>query len=259
MIELDNLGFAWPGNGPPVLTDLTLHVAPGEKLVLLGANGCGKSTLLKLLNGLVFASAGLYRFKGREVSRGTFRDRTWSRGFRSAQGLLFQHPEAMLFNPTVREEIGYGPRRLGLEDTESRVRRWARELRLEPLLDQPPYALSGGEKQKVALAAVLAIEPDCLLLDEPVSNLDPRSTGWLVDHLLDTQAAVLVSTHNLSMAAELGTRCLVLDETGRLLFDGPVTDALGDLDLLERANLVHRHRHRHGTVLHAHLHVHDWG
>jgi cobalt/nickel transport system ATP-binding protein len=258
MIELDRLGFAWPGNGAPVLTDVTLRIAPGEKVVLLGGNGCGKSSLLKLLNGLLFPFTGCYRFQGREISRRAFHDRDWSRRFRRSQVLLFQHPEAMLFNPTVRDEIAYGPRQLGLGDEHERVGRWTRELGIGHLLEQPPYALSGGEKQKVALAALLALEPACLLLDEPMANLDPRSTGWLVDHLVDTDATVLVSTHNLSMAAELGSRCLVLGEGGRLLYDGPIRPALGDADLLERANLVHRHRHRHGPLLHTHLHAHDW-
>ena len=258
MIELEGVAFAWPGQAPAAaLAGLSLLIGPGEKVVLLGANGCGKSTLLKMLNGLLFVTDGQYRYQGRTVTRGAFRDRDWSRGFRRDMALLFQHPEAMLFNPTVRDEIAYGPRHLGLDDTDNRVRRWARQLRLEALLDKPPHALSGGEKQKVALACLLALEPGCLLLDEPMANLDPRSSGWLVDYLLDTPATVLVSTHNLSMAAELGSRCLILTADGRLAYDGPVRDALGDLDLLDKAGLVHRHRH--GGVLHAHLHAHDWG
>jgi len=258
MIELEDLGFAWPDGGKRILSGLRLGIAPGEKLVLLGANGCGKSTLLKLLNGLLFPSSGRYLYQGRKVTRAAFRDRPWSRTFRREMVLLFQHPEAMLFNPTVRDEIAYGPCQLGLPDIAARVARWAGELGLTGLLDQPPFALSGGEKQKVALAALLALEPSCLLLDELMANLDPRSSGWLVDHLLDTRATVLVSTHNLSMAAELGQRCLILGEDGRLCFDGPVREALDDLALLASANLVHRHRHRHGRVLHAHVHLHDW-
>jgi cobalt/nickel transport system ATP-binding protein len=91
-----------------------------------------------------------------------------------------------------------------------------------------------------------------------MANLDPRSSGWLVDHLLDTKATVVVSTHNLSMAAELGSRCLILTEQGTLCYDGPVQAGLDDLALLDAAGLVHRHRHRHGGVLHSHLHAHDW-
>jgi cobalt/nickel transport system ATP-binding protein len=164
----------------------------------------------------------------------------------------------MLFNPTVRDEIAYGPRRLGWADAEERTARWAAELRLDALLDKAPFALSGGEKQKVALAALLVLEPRLLLLDEPSASLDPRTVGWLVDYLQDSPATVVASTHNLSMAAEFGQRCLILDGGAGFAYDGPVEPALGDLALLERANLAHRHRHRHGGSEHVHAHRHDW-
>jgi cobalt/nickel transport system ATP-binding protein len=257
MIELQNVNFSWP-NSSGVLNDLTLSLTSGEKLVLLGANGSGKSTLLKLLNGLLFATSGRMLFEGREMTAKAFHDRAWSRRFRQRCVLLFQHPEAMLFNPTVRDEITYGPRQLGLPDVPQRLHRWTDELGLQDVLDLPPYRLSGGEKQKVALASLLALDPDLLLLDEPMANLDPRSSGWLIDHLLDTQSTVVVSTHNLSMAAELGRRCIILDPHGSIRYDGAVEQALNDLELLDNANLVHRHRHRHGRITHSHTHVHDW-
>ena len=262
MIELTGVHLSWPdaaGLPVPALGGIDLRIAAGEKVVLLGANGGGKSSLLKLLNGLVFAERGSYRFDGTALSPRQFADKTWARRFRQRSVLLFQHPEAMLFNPTVREEIAYGPRRLGWADVDERVQHWARELRLGALLDKPPFMLSGGEKQKVALAALLVLEPDLILLDEPTASLDPRSSGWLVDFLLDTPATVVVSTHQLSMAAEFGQRALVLGEDHRLLYDGPIDAALADLDLLVRANLAHRHRHRHGEkgIVHAHLHRHD--
>lgn len=254
MIELDGLSYAWP-DGEPVIENLSLRIAPGEKLVLLGANGCGKSTLLKLLDGLVFPAAGHYRFQGKPVTRAALKDRDFARAFRSAVALLFQHPEAMLFNATVGEEIAYTPRQLGRTADPPR---WAAQLGLDSLLDKPPHALSGGEKQRVALACVLALEPALLLLDEPTASLDPRAAGWLVDYLLGTAQTAVVSTHNLSMAAELGFRCVVLGERGRILFDGPTAAALADIALMEAANLAHRHRHRHGGIEHAHPHTHDW-
>jgi cobalt/nickel transport system ATP-binding protein len=257
MIELSDIRFAWP-EAPPVLDGLSLRVREGEKLVLLGANGSGKSTLLKLLNGLVAPQAGTYRYCGEEIGPARLKEAAFARRFRSEVVLLFQHPEAMLFNPTVRDEVAYGPRRLGLPDAEARAERWLAALGLGALAERPPFALSGGQKQKVALAAILALEPRLLLLDEPVSSLDPRASGWLVDFLLDCGKTVVVSTHNLSMAAELGERALVLGEGGRLLHDGPLQAALRDRALLEAANLVHRHRHRHDGVEHAHTHSHDW-
>jgi cobalt/nickel transport system ATP-binding protein len=257
MIELERIGFNWP-DGPSVFKDLSLGVESGEKLVVLGANGCGKTTLLKLLNGLLFPTVGEYRYRGDRVTKQLTRSTPWANKFRREMVLLFQHPEAMLFNPTVADEIGYGPRQLGMPETEHLIHKWADQLGLLPLLQKAPYSLSGGEKKKVALAALLAIEPSCLLLDEPIANLDPRSSGWVVDYLLKTEATVIITTHNLSMAVELGERCLVMDEQGRLCFDGPVKQALGDMALLQRANLVHRHQHRHGAISHSHPHIHDW-
>ena len=258
MLELDRVCFGWAPD-KPVFDDLSLKIEAGEKVVILGANGCGKSTLLKLMNGLIFPQQGAVRYEGEAVTKSALGQRPFARRFRSECALLFQHPEAMLFNPTVREEIAFGARQLGVTDAEARVARWAEELQLTPLLDQPHWQLSGGEKQKVALACVLALEPRLLLLDEPSASLDPRTIGWLIDTLLDSPATVVAATHNLSLAAELGSRCLVMGGEGRFLFDGSVEAALADLALLETACLAHRHRHRHGGVQHSHFHLHDWG
>jgi cobalt/nickel transport system ATP-binding protein len=257
MLELDRVRFGWEDD-KPVIGGLSLKIREGDKVVILGANGCGKSTLLKLMNGLIFPQAGTLTYRGAKLEKSALTGRPFSRQFRQACVLLFQHPEAMLFNPTVREEIAYGPRQMELPDTDARVARWAGALQLVPLLDQPPFLLSGGEKQKLALASLLAVDPQLLLLDEPSASLDPATVGWLIDMLLDSDRTVVVSTHNLSLAAELGSRCLVLGQRGQLLYDGPVAAALGDLSLLEEARLAHRHRHRHGGVAHTHVHAHDW-
>lgn len=253
LIELDAVSAGWPVHAPAV-HDLTLHIAPGDKLVLLGANGSGKSTLLKLLNGLLFASQGTCRYDGVALTQAQLRDRAFARRFRQEVALLFQQPEAMLFNPTVLDEIAYGPRRLGWPDADARARQWARTLRLDALLDKPPFQLSGGEKQKLALAAVLVLEPRVLLLDEPTAHLDPYTAGWLAEYLLDTPATVVTSTHDLALADELGERCLVV-APGRC-HQGMVRDTLADLPLLEAAGLAHRHRRRHGLREHRHAHAH---
>jgi cobalt/nickel transport system ATP-binding protein len=244
--------------GVEVLADVDLALRLGDKAVLLGANGTGKSTLLKLLNGLLAPSQGEVRYGSRVVTRESLRDPAFHERFRREVVLLFQNPDAMLFNPTVADELAFGPRQLGLSDVDDRVRHWARQLGIEPLLGRTPFSLSGGEKQRVCLAALLVLEPKVLLLDEPTANMDPRSTGWLIDFLAELRQTALVTTHNLSLAGELGERCVVLGERHRLIYDGDVRTFLNDRALLQAANLVHSHRHRHGERLHAHFHAHDW-
>ncbi len=256
MIELERLGHDFDGN--TVLEDISFTLSPGEKVVLLGVNGSGKSTLLKILNGLIFPTRGCWRYKGREITAGALKEKAFSRSFRREAVLLFQSPEAMIFNPTVYDEIAFGPRQLGMKDVGDRVRHWAGQVGVEKYLRRPPFELSGGEKQKVCLAALLVLEPELLLLDEPAANLDPRSSGWLVDFLQDLQVTTLVTTHNLSLGSELGERTLVLSETHRLIYDGAIDDLLNDSDKLIEANLVHRHRHRHEGLEHRHYHVHQW-
>jgi len=255
MIELEHVSYRYP-ESEPALKDLSLAIAEKEKVVLLGANGSGKTTLLRILNGLIFPREGTYRYESEPVTESRFKDRSCSRRFRSEVVLLFQHPEAMLFNPTVYDEIAYGLRQLGADDLDGKVRHWAAELGVEPHLKQPPFRLSGGEKQKVCLAALLALEPKLLLLDEPTANLDPRSTGWLVDFLQELPVTSVAATHNLSLAGELGDRVLVLSEGHELIFDGHMQDLLGDEDKLLAANLVHSHRR--GSSRDRRLHVHDW-
>lgn len=260
MIALENVSYRYP-DGRDAIRDVSFELEPGERAVLLGANGCGKSTLLKMIDGLLFPTHGRVRFRRETLSPKRLRDRSWRLRFRHAVGMVFQHPDAMLFNPTVREEIAYGPARLGMDEPDRIARRWAEAFGLESSLDTPPFRLSGGEKQRLCLACVLACEPELLLLDEPTANLDPRATGWLVDLLLERPGiTTLVSTQNLSLAAELGRRALVLSEDGRLIHDGDLAALLGDTELLWKANLAHRHRHRHGDgTEHRHVHVHeDW-
>jgi cobalt/nickel transport system ATP-binding protein len=256
MIELEHVSYRYP-EGETALQDVSLAIAENEKIVLLGANGSGKTTLLRILNGLIFPQQGTYRYGYEPVSERRLKDRSWSRRFRREVVLLFQHPEAMLFNPTVHDEIAYGLRQLGADDLDGQVRRWAARLGVESHLARPPFQLSGGEKQKVCLAALLALEPRVLLLDEPTANLDPRSTGWLVDFLQDLSVTSVATTHNLSLAGELGDRVLALSEGHELIFDGRIEDLLGDEDKMLAANLVHSHR-RGGDARRPHLHAHDW-
>lgn len=257
MIRVDGVTFAYRGAGT-VLDDVTFTVERGEKLVLLGSNGCGKTTLLRVLDGLIFPTAGRVEYDGIEVTRRALERGPLADRFRREVVLLFQNPEAMIFNPTVYDEIAFGLRRGGADGVDATTRRWADTFGLTRHLDRPAFELSRGEIQKVCLAALLALEPRVLLLDEPTASLDPRSTGRLIDFLQELDQTVVVTTHNLSMAHELGDRTLVLSEDHRVIFDGAVKDLTADTDRLIAANLVHVHRHTHGDVEHRHYHTHEW-
>jgi cobalt/nickel transport system ATP-binding protein len=244
--------------GRSVLEDVAFEVGPGERVVVVGVNGCGKTTLLRLLDGLAFPDAGEVRYAGRRLDAAALEERAFRRAFRGEVALLFQNVDAMLFNPTVEDEIAFGPRQLGLPDVAGRVARWAATFGVEALLERAPFELSGGEKKRVALAALLAVEPRVLLLDEATANLDPASVGRLVDVLAAIPGlTVVASTHNLSMAGELGERAVLLAPARPgVLFDGPAQALLGDERLLVESGLAHRHAHRHDGHVHAHYHVH---
>lgn len=247
-------------DGEEVLRDLSFTIEPGEKVVLLGANGSGKTTLLRILDGLIFPAAGHYCYRGEPVTPARLKDRGFARRFRREVALLFQEPASMIFNPTVYDEVAFGPRQFesGAEAIDRRVRHWAEQLGVSALLDRRPFDLSRGEKQRVCLAALLVLEPTLLLLDEPAAGLDPRSTGWLVDFLGGIEATVVTTTHNLSIAGELGERTILLSESHEAIYDGPVDALLADRDLLLAANMLHTHRHRHDGLEHGHFHTHDW-
>jgi cobalt/nickel transport system ATP-binding protein len=245
--------------GRTVLSGIGFAVAPGERLVLLGVNGCGKTTLLKALDGLVEPAAGRITWAGEPLTSRRLAEAGFRRRFRGEVALLFQNVDAMLFNPTVADELAFGPRQLGLPDVDARVARWARQFEVEALLERPPFELSGGEKKRVALAALMAVGPTVLLLDEPTASLDPATGARLVDFLEGLHGVtVITATHNLTVAEELGARAVLL-APGRagVLFDGPTSALVDDERLLIESGLAHRHAHHHGGAEHEHFHVHD--
>ncbi len=258
MIELKDVCYRYrdfQGREHEVLKDLSFTVSKGERIVLLGINGSGKSTLLKILDALIYPQKGSYIYKGKKITKREFKK--IAPLFRKEVAFLMQDPSAMLFNPTVYEEIAFGPREFGFDDVEERVYEIAEKFGIKRYLEKPPHYLSGGERQKVALAAILATEPEFLLMDEPSSNLDPPTTGWLIDLLQELEVTMVVSTHNLSLAPEFGERVVVLGE-GRVVYDGDLERFLGDFELLKRARFLHKHKHAHKGITHSHYHLHDW-
>ena len=226
------------------LAGVSLAVAAGEKVALLGANGCGKSTLLKILDGLIFPDRGSYTAFGQPITEDTLDDEQMNRAFRSRVGFVFQNSDAQVFSPTVRDEIAFGPLQLGLDRTQAarRVDDILRLLAIEDLADRAPFQLSGGQKKRVAIGTVLAMNPLLLLFDEPTAALDPRTAEWLTELIEDLAKAgktIVLATHDLDALNRLADRCLVLGEDHTVLVDGPTRDILTDRDLLIEANLIH--------------------
>lgn len=220
LFSLENVCFAYEGH--IALRYITLDVARGETIALRGPNGCGKSTLLKLLNGLVFAEEGTYRFDGEIISEKTLKDAKFSKRFHQRVGFIFQNSDVQLFCSSVEEEIAFGPRQMGLSEEEARQRTddVIRLLDIEHLRERAPYHLSGGEKRKVAIACILSMNPEALVLDEPLAGLDRKAQEWLVEFLLQLKQAgktLIISTHNDELAHTLADRLVTMDEEHQIV------------------------------------------
>ena len=225
------------------LAGVSLSIGQGEKVALLGANGCGKSTLLKILDGLVFPDTGTYTAFGEPVTEDTLEDEGMNTGFRSRIGFVFQNSDAQVFSPTVREELAFGPLQLGLDRTETatRVGDVLRMLDIEDLADRAPFQLSGGQKKRVAIGTVLAMNPEVLLFDEPTAALDPRTAQWLTELIEDLSEAgktIVLATHDLDSLDRLADRCIVFAEDHTILAEAAPADLMGDRALLIEANLI---------------------
>jgi cobalt/nickel transport system ATP-binding protein len=201
-------------------------------VAVVGANGAGKSTLLLHLNGYFMAAKGLVNVGGYPVTRETVPI------VRRAVGMTFQNADDQLFMPTVFEDVAFGPINLGLpkDEVERRVESALETVGAAHLRDRPPYRLSGGEKRAAAIATVLSMSPDILVMDEPTSELDPRARRRLIELLKTFAHTKIIATHDLDMALDLCERTLVLQH-GRVIADGPTTDLLLDGDLMDKAGL----------------------
>jgi len=251
-------------SGAPTLTAIDLTIDGGQHVAVVGANGTGKSTLLKMLDGLVFPTSGTVTAFGAPLTENALEDPAFRREFRARVGFVFQEADVQLFCADALDELAFGPLQLGLprEEVERRVHDVAGQLRVEKLLDRPPYTLSGGEKKRVAIASVLTMQPRVLLLDEPTSALDPRSQVWLLDVLEDWKRegrTVVMATHDLSAAAESADRIVVLSEDHTVAADGTPEEVLAQRELLLSVNLIHEHTHRHASTAHRHAHAHGPG
>ncbi|PZF81715.1 energy-coupling factor ABC transporter ATP-binding protein [Jiangella anatolica] len=228
-LEVAGLAFAYP-DGHQALFGVDLTIGRGERVALLGPNGAGKTTLVLHLNGILSGGVGTVRVGGLEVRPG---DRDTLREIRRRVGIVFQDPDDQLFMPTVRDDVAFGPANLGLRGAEldARVSEALDLVGMGDVADRPPHHLSFGQRRRVAVATVLAMRPEILVLDEPTSNLDPASRRELHDVLDSLDVTQLVVTHDLPFALQLCPRSVVLSG-GAVVADGATADVLGDADLL---------------------------
>ncbi|MEU1129519.1 ABC transporter ATP-binding protein [Streptomyces sp. NPDC005900] len=228
-LEVAGLAFAYP-DGHQALFGVDFRVGRGERVALLGPNGAGKTTLVLHLNGILTAGAGSVTVAGLPVGKKHMAE------IRRRVGIVFQDPDDQLFMPTVREDVAFGPAASGMRgpELETRVAKALARVGMADYADRPPHHLSFGQRRRVAVATVLAMEPEILVLDEPSSNLDPASRRELADILRSLDVTVLMVTHDLPYAMELCPRALILSE-GTIAADGPTGDLLAD-DALMRAH-----------------------
>jgi cobalt/nickel transport system ATP-binding protein len=245
----------------PAIRNLNLWLPSQSRLALLGPNGSGKSTLLRILDGLCFPQSGSVLFRGQPLTDERLRSEEFSFQFRRAVGLVFQNPDVQLFSPTVFDEVAFGP--LQLEWPKEKIRHKVAEMmelmEISHLRDRTPQHLSMGEKKRVALASVLILDPEVLLLDEPTAALDPRSESRMIDFLggcTQTSKTVVTATHDLDIVEDIAESCYVFQD-GCVVIEGRPSEILKNTSILERTGLVHSHLHKHPSgEFHAHPHLH---
>ncbi len=235
LITLQSVSFTYP-DGTRALTDVDISIRAGERVAVLGANGAGKSTLFQLFNGLLQPAHGTVRVKGRAVEKAHLKE------VRRMIGMVFQDPDDQLFSSTVRQEIAYGLINLGLKGEHiEQATAWALKVTgLEGYENKSPFNLSGGEKKRVALASVLAMQPEMLVLDEPASSLDPLGAARIIDLLNSINSGLgitlVFATHDVDAVPLLADRVYVIDK-GEIKLSGPTAEVFAQKDLLRAHNL----------------------
>ena len=218
-------------DGTLALDGLSFSIRKGEKVALVGPNGAGKSTLLNIMAGLFALSQGKVEVMGTPLTRKQVGPA------RRHVGLLFQDPDDQLFMPTVQEDVAFGPMNMGMDEDEvrKRVGEALRSTSMEGCRERAPHRLSIGEKKRVALAGLLAMSPEILLLDEPTANLDPQGRRELIHVLTGREETLVLATHDLAIAFELTSRVIVLNK--KVLFDGDPARLLKNPEALKQARL----------------------
>jgi cobalt/nickel transport system ATP-binding protein len=259
--NLENVSYGYQNN-KLALQDISLKIHAAERVMLLGPNGCGKSTLQKILAGLIFASSGKVSVFDRDINFQSMKEKQFSMTFRRKVGFVFQNSDVQLFCTSVLDEIMFGPLAMGLNMKKAKER--AEDLLaysgISSLANSSPHHLSGGEKKKVAIAAVLAINPEVLIFDEPTNGLDPKSQRWIINTINDLNQqgkTIILATHYLEFVPELTDRVIVLGEDHRIIADDTPQKILTNREILLNANLIDPHYHLHIYGEDSYLHKHE--
>ena len=231
IVETIDLRYSYP-DGTAALAGISFRITHGESVGIVGANGAGKSTLLQHLNGCLLPTAGSVRIGDSPITKGTLPT------IRRTVGMLFQDPDDQLFMPTVYEDVAFGPLNLNLpaEEVTRRCEEALGAVGALHLRDRPPYKLSVGEKRAVAIATVLSLSPDILVMDEPSAGLDPKARRRLIKLLGGFKHTKIIATHDLDLVLDLCPRTIIIAR-GELLADGATAEVFADEDLLERGQL----------------------
>ncbi|MEY2355260.1 energy-coupling factor ABC transporter ATP-binding protein [Lysinibacillus capsici] len=234
--ELNQLSYAY-ADGTKALSDITLDIPKGKKIAILGHNGAGKSTLFQHLNGILKPTAGTIVFEGNDLEY----SRKALKALRQKVGIVFQNADHQLFSGTVKQDIAFGPLNLGwsTEKTEEKIAWAVAQTEVEDLLDKPIHFLSVGQKKRVAMAGVLAMEPSVLLLDEPTAGLDNYYATQVLQYLAkldDGERTILLATHDIPLAYEWADLIIVM-EAGRIIYNGDPITLFYEDELLHRAHL----------------------
>lgn len=241
MIKINNVSYRYEESS--ALSDINIDIAAGESIALIGPNGSGKSTFLKILNGLIFPQTGQYFFNNKIIDKRALKDKSFSKGFHKDMGFLFQDLTSFLFCETVYEEIAYGPRQMGLSEdkVKMRVNDILKLLNIEKLSERRPYHLSGGEQRKAALGVILIQNPEVIVLDEPMTGLDPKTKVFLRDLLIELNESgktIICATHEFGYFEGLFKRGIVFSGEHKIIRDEDYDLIMKDEIFLKENNII---------------------
>lgn len=241
MIKLENISFTYKNK--IALDNVNVHIKEGESIAVIGPNGSGKSTFLKLLNAIIFPNKGKYIFDENEINENALKDNEYLKLFHKKLGFVFQNSDAQLFCSTVFEEIAFGLMQMNLpeEEVAKRTKDCLNLLNIDKLKDEHPYNLSGGEKKRVAIASVLAMNPEVITLDEPMNGIDPKGKRFLRDlfvALNKSGKTIICATHDFEYIEGVFNRAIVFSEEHKVIRDDKYENIIRDEEFLKRYNII---------------------